>query len=128
VVQSTPKPPDAPPKIDPPAIANVDEKPAAPKAVPISLPKEELVNVDLNRDADKKEPAENSQPAGEKLVEPPRRLVPVASDPISAGAPDICTDQIVRLPPIDMEPASPANQYTAGTFGSAIPIYPSTGK
>lgn len=127
-VQDAPKSSEVPPKADPPEPAKVEEKPAAPKAVPISLPKEEFAAVDLKQDAEKKEKAENNQQAEEKLVEPPRRLVPVASDPISAGAPDIPQDEIVRLPPLEMEDPLPAARLAVDSPNSPIPIYPSTGK
>jgi hypothetical protein len=117
------------PKTDSPSIAIESEKPAVPKAIPISLPKEALAADDAKRDAEKTEKAENNiVPAGdENLVEPPRRLVPVAADAISAGALGT-SDEIRRLPPVEAEFALPADRYAAEYPSAAIPIYPSTGQ
>jgi hypothetical protein len=107
-------------------IAKESEKPS--QAIPISLPKEELAAGEAKRDAGKTEKAENNvAPADENLVEPPRRLVPVASDALSAGALGTGAEEIRRLPPVEIV-AYPDNRYVAESFNSAIPIYPSTGK
>ncbi|MCC6126428.1 MAG: hypothetical protein IT426_15830 [Pirellulales bacterium] len=125
-----PLPPNASPEFDPSSTAKESEKPAVPQAIPISMPKEEPATADAPGDAEQAAKAEHEKaPAeDENLVEPPRRLVPVAADAISAGALSIGLDEIRRLPPVEAQPASPADRYAAEYPPAAIPIYPSTGK
>jgi hypothetical protein len=123
-------PPNDSPKDDSPSAIAESEKPAAPQAIPISLPKEEPTTAGEMPDAERSEKAdrEKAPPEDENLVEPPRRLVPVAADPISAGALSNGLDEIRRLPPVAAESASPAGRVTAEYPPAAIPIYPSTAK
>ena len=128
--QNPPQSPTAAPTTDPQSIARESEKPALPQAIPISLPKEEPAANDAKPYAEKTEKAVNTGASAgdENLVEPPRRLVPVAKDAMSAELPGARSDEIRRLPPVEAEVASPADRYAAEYPNGAIPIYPSTGK
>jgi hypothetical protein len=127
--QNTPQTPNSTPKADPPSLAKKSKKHAVSKMIPISLPKEELVAADAKRDADKAEKAEsNGTPAVEdNLVEPPKRLVPVANDALAATQ-GTFVGEIRRLPPVEAEAAYPAGVYAGEYPYSAMPIYPSTGR
>ncbi len=122
--------PNPPAKSNPPPLASDTEKNALPKAIPISLPQEELAAEAVGQTTEKAKKAETGHaPAeDENLVEPPRRLVPVAGDAFSAGMPGSHSDEICRLPPVEAAVAYPAERYAAEYPPGAIPIYPSTGK
>ena len=111
------------------SVAKENDKPGLLKVVPISLTREELAANDAKRDAEKAEKAEsNGAPAAEdNLVEPPKRLVPVANDAFAA-AQGTFLGEIRRLPPVEYEIAYPAGRYADEYPNSAIPIYPSTGR
>jgi hypothetical protein len=114
---------------DPPR-ENPVEKADVPKAIPISLPKDELATGDPLQGVDKSEKVENSNPtaSSENLINSPGRLVPVAKDAISAGVLVTRMDEVRRLPPLETQVAYPANRNADEFSQSAIPIYPSTGK
>lgn len=117
-------------KASPPKQADVT--PPAPKAVPVALPKEEPAVVDNKQDADKAISTEPSAGIGfsgeeEKLVEPPRRLVPVAKGNFLADAVGNMLE-IRRLPPLDAENSGSSNICAADRSSSTITIYPSTGQ
>jgi hypothetical protein len=128
--QNAPPASNLPADPDPPSLAKDSTTPACPKAIPISLPKEEHAAGDAKQASEKVEKPENhiAPAADEKLVEPPRRLVPVARDAFSAGASGAQPDEIRRLPPVEAEVAFPADRYASEYPRGAIPIYPSTGK
>jgi hypothetical protein len=128
--EKSPEPPSAPLKMDSPSITEEREKPASPAAVPIALAPEEFAAAEVKRDVAKtgKTETDKAPPAEESLVEPPRRLAPVASDPFSAGAPMPRAEEIGRLPPVEADVAFPAERYTAEYPQAGIPLYPSTGK
>jgi hypothetical protein len=128
--EKPPETPSVPPKTDSPWTGEEREKPALPAAVPIALAPEEVASVDVKRNVEKAAKPETDKvpPSEENLVEPPRRLVPVASDPFSAGAPLPRAEEIGRLPPVEAEVAFPAERYTAEYTQAGVPIYPSTGK
>jgi hypothetical protein len=109
-------------------VAQENEKSSLSQAIPISLSKEAIATGEAkDRKADEfgsaAPPAEN-----ENRAEPSRRLVPVASDAFAAGAMEIQSDEIRRLPPLAAETANPSARYAAEYPPLAVPIYPSTGK
>jgi hypothetical protein len=128
--QNNPPTPNLPADSEPPSLVKESEKPAFPQAIPISLPIEEHAAGNAKQAGEKVDKPENhnAPAADENLVEPPRRLVPVARDAISAEAPGTRQDEIRRLPPVEAEVAFPADRYASEYPRGAIPIYPSTGK